>query len=204
MFVCLAAGSGNRMKPQTGYLHKSMIPFYGFPFLAYSIASIPAGSTIVIVVNYLSSQIMGYFGNFYKGRTIEYFIQSSPAGTGDALFQFAASYHPTTPVIVWQADQMVFPNEVDILFRCNANSALCSETQHGLLDMRFWNIKPETLSKLRGCFDGTEYRALPALERDGLNQIKIQREKLELSFDSWERIELQCKLFKQRFPTEFR
>ncbi|MGH7978117.1 MAG: sugar phosphate nucleotidyltransferase [Limisphaerales bacterium] len=203
MFVCLAAGRGKRMEPLTNYLHKAMIPFSGLPLLAYGILAVPEGSGIVLVVNYLRDQIAAYFGESFRGRKIRYFVQNDPQGTGDALFQFGAAYQPATPVIVWQADQMIFAGEIEILSRAEPNAGIFSDTRRGLLDLGFWKIEPATLARLKDAFDGSEYRALPVLEREGLKQIKIQREKLEISFDSWEQIELRCKQLRREFPTVF-
>jgi NDP-sugar pyrophosphorylase family protein len=204
LFICLAAGQGQRMKPLTNYLHKAMIPFSGLPFLAYSLCSIPEGSEVIIIVNYLWEQMANYFGQSYKGRKIKYLKQSDPKGTGDALFQFSKIHHPKQPVIVWQADQMIFPDEVKILSRSEPNAAIYSDTHEGLYDLGFWKIRPDTLSKLKGHFERGEYRALPVLKTEGLNSISVQREKLEISFNTWKQIELQCKLFKQKFLTESR
>jgi len=204
MYVCLAAGRGTRMEPLSAYLHKAMIPFGGLPLLAYSILSLPQGSEIVIVVNYLKEQIAAYFGDSYQGRKIRYFTQVNPQGTGDALFQFGEAFHPAQPIIVWQADQLIFPDEIEILSRSEPDAGIFSDTPRGLFDLGFWKIAPATLAKLKGIFDGAEYRALPVLEREGLKQIKVQREKLEITFDTWDQIESQCKQFKQKFHTEFR
>jgi hypothetical protein len=94
---------------------------------------------------------------------------------------------------------MIFPDEINILSRAEPNAGIFSDTLRGLLDLGFWRIEPRTLAKLKDNFDGSEHRALPVLEREGLRQIKIQREKLEISFDTWEQIELQCKRFRHVF-----
>jgi len=36
--LILAGGYGSRMKPVTDHVHKTMIPFWGKPFLEYTIA----------------------------------------------------------------------------------------------------------------------------------------------------------------------
>ena len=202
-FVCLAAGRGTRMEPLSAYLHKAMIPFHGVPLLAYSMLSTPKGSDIVIVVHHLKEQIAAYFGDAWQGRKIRYFTQRNPQGTGDALFQFAEAFQPKQPIITWQADQLIFPEEIEILSRSEPNAGIFAETPRGLFDLGFWKIDPGTLVKLKGGFDGAEYRALPVLEREGLKQIKVPREKLEISFETWEQIESQCKSFRQKFRTEF-
>jgi len=203
MFVCLAAGRGTRMQPLTNYLHKAMIPFLGEPLLAYGILAVPEGSEIVIVVNYLKEQIASYFGDSYRGRKISYFTQADPKGTGDALFQLGAAYRPAQPIIVWQADQLIFPNEIEILSRTEPNAGIFSDTPRGLFDLGFWKIEPGTLARLKDDFDGSEHRALPVLKRAGLKQIKVQREKLEISFETWEQIERECKRFRHEFHTAF-
>lgn len=191
------------MQPLSNYLHKAMIPFWGIPLLGYSILAIPEGAEIVIVVNYLKEQIVGYFGNSYRGRTIQYFTQTDPKGTGDALFQFGAAFRPSEPVVVWQADQMIFPEEIEVLSRTEPNAGIFADTPRGLFDLGFWRIEPGTLARLKDSFDGSEHRALPVLEREGLKQVGVHREKLEISFETWDQIERQCKLFRQRFPIEF-
>ncbi|HEV2454976.1 MAG TPA: sugar phosphate nucleotidyltransferase [Verrucomicrobiae bacterium] len=201
MFVCLAAGRGTRMQPLTNYLHKAMIPFGGMPLLAYAMLAVPEGSEIVIVVNYLKDQIASYFGDEFRGRKIRYFEQADPKGTGDALFQFGAAYRPDQPVIVWQADQMIFRQEIEILSRTGPNAGIFSDTPRGLLDLGFWRIEPGALARLKDSFDGSEHRALPVLEREGLKRIRIQREKLEISFDTWEQIEQECRQLRRAFPT---
>jgi len=192
------------MKPLTKYLHKAMIPFHGIPFLAYSFAAIPENSQVVVIVNHFSEQIINYFGNSYGGRSIMYLMQTNPKGTGDALVQFSEEYRPQQPVIVWQADQMIFHEEVRILSQSDPDAAIYSRTSGGLIDIGFWKVKPSTLTQLKGHFDGREYRALPVLERNGLKRIEVQRDKLEVSFSSWEKIDLQCKMLKQAFSTEYR
>lgn len=204
MYVCLAAGRAQRMQPLSNYLHKAMIPFFGVPLLGYSILAVPEGSEIVVVVNYLKEQIAEYFGDSYRGRKVRYFTQVNPKGTGDALFQFGAAFRPADPIIVWQADQMIFPEEIEILSRTEPNAGIFADTPRGVFDLGFWRIEPGTLARLKDSFDGSEHRALPVLEREGLKQIRIQREKLEISFDTWEQIEKQCKQFRQRYHTEFR
>jgi molybdopterin-guanine dinucleotide biosynthesis protein A len=202
-FVCLAAGRGTRMEPLSAYLHKAMIPFYGVPLLAHSILSLPKGSDVIIVVHHLKEQIAAYFGDSWRGRKIRYFTQRNPQGTGDALVQFAEAFQPVQPIIVWQADQMIFPEEIEILSRSEPNAGIFADTSRGLFDLGFWKIAPGTLPKLKDGFDGNEYRALPVLEREGLTRIKVPREKLEISFETWEQIESQCKWFRQKFHTEF-
>ena len=99
---------------------------------------------------------------------------------------------------------MIFPDEVRLLCGTEPDAGVYSDTPQGLHDLGFWKLKPETLAHLKEHFDGTEYRALPVLERQGLRSLRVPREKLEISMDSWERLERQCNLLRQKFHTEFR
>lgn len=191
------------MFPLSTYLHKAMIPFSGVPFLAYSIAAIPKGSEIVIIVSHFREQIANYFRNSFQDRKIMYFAQDTPRGTGDALFQFGAAYRPKEPIIVWQADQLIFREEFEMLSGSGTNAGIYADAAQGLMDLGFWKLEPNVLPKLKDSFDGIEYRALPVLERQGLKKIKTKRQKLEISFESWKQIEVQCKKLKQEFFTEF-
>jgi len=199
----MAAGRGERMRPLTNYLHKAMIPFSGVPFLAHAIASLPRDSEVIIIVNYRWEQIAGYFGDCYKGRHIKYLRQHDPKGTGDALFQFWKAYDPKDPVIVWQADQMMFPSDVEILSKAEPNAALYSRTPAGLREIGVWKIHPSILPKLKNILVNGEYRALPVLLKEGLNKVEVEREKLEISFKEWNHLQEQCNSLRQKYPTEF-
>lgn len=192
------------MRPLTDYIHKSMIPFSGIPLLAYSMATIPQRSKVVIIVNHLADQIAQYFGNSHAGLDITYLKQSDPQGTGDALYQFFEAYRPAESVIVWQADQLMFPEEIDLLAASDANAAIYAQTEAGPRDVGLWKIQPATLQRLRGRFERGEYRALPVLEQEGLQRIPVQRTKLEISFDSWEQIHRVCMTLKQKYLFESR
>ena len=192
------------MRPLTNYLHKAMIPFYGLPFLAYSFLALPPKCTVVIVVNHLSTQLTSYFGAEYNGRRIQYLKQVAPKGTGDALVQFSKAYNPRSPVVVWQADQLIVPDDVNLMCHSKPNSVLYSETSDGLREIGLWKLKPGTLRTLRSHFERGEYKALPIIERDGANQIITKGRKIELSFDNWKNVEEACKKFRQKFLIESR
>jgi hypothetical protein len=204
MYVCLAAGKGKGMMPLTSYVHKAMIPFFGVPLLAYSILSIPENSEVVIVVNYLAEQITNYFGHYYHGRTIRYLKQTDPTGSGDALVQFSQHFAPREPVITWMADQLMFSDEVAILSQSEANAAIYAGAEGEGRDIGLWKISPATLPRLRSCFERGEYRALPALEKEGLRKIRVLREKLEISFPEWDKIQETCNQLKQEYRIEYR
>jgi hypothetical protein len=176
-----------------------MVPFAGIPFLAYSVCSLPPLADIVMIVNFREEQIRAYFGEEYAGRKIRYLRQVAPQGTGDALFQFAMTYRPTEPVIVWQADQLVYPDEVNRVLESQPNAVLYSDVDGNLAEIGLWKIKPTTLDKIGSHFKDGEYRALPIIETEGINKVRTARRKIELSFHAWDEIGQICDDYKQRF-----
>lgn len=196
MTVCLAAGKGERLKPLTNYLHKAMIPFSGVPFLAYSLEAFPAGTEIVVVVNHLRDQIEKYFGSNYRGRCIRYFEQKNPRGTGDALAQVYYKFHPTAPVLIWQADQLFFQEDVDAISSAEANAVLHCSRDGSIIERGLWKLTPETMRKSNRFAVGGELRALPVVEAQGYKITLSSKPRLEISHEQLDRIEVECKRLK--------
>ena len=86
--VILAAGKGLRLRPFTENHPKPLIPIAGKPLIEYTLESLPDNTTeIVIVVGYLSDQIIAHLGNSWRGIPIRYVEQEILLGTGDAILQ---------------------------------------------------------------------------------------------------------------------
>ncbi|MCS7114994.1 MAG: sugar phosphate nucleotidyltransferase [Nitrososphaerota archaeon] len=86
--VVLAAGEGTRLRPLTLTRPKPMINVGGKPILEHCLNAIKACGIdeVIIVVNYLADVIRGYFGPGKRlGLKIEYALQKSVVGTGNAL-----------------------------------------------------------------------------------------------------------------------
>lgn len=86
--IIMAGGQGTRLRPLTCNCPKPLIPMLGKPTIQYSIELLRNyGITdIGITLQYLSDEIIGYFGD---GRTfnvnLRYFIESEPLGTAGSL-----------------------------------------------------------------------------------------------------------------------
>ena len=86
--LILAAGEGTRLKPVTDYVQKCMIPFFGKPFLAYSLENLcNFFSEIAIVVNYRMEDIKEYFSENFMGSAIHYVCQKDLSGTGGSVLE---------------------------------------------------------------------------------------------------------------------
>jgi len=84
--IILATGKGTRLRPITYYVPKPMIPFFGKPFLEYTLGNLVGlVDSVVMVVNYKQEQIRNHFGTRYNSLSIEYVIQQNLKGTAAAL-----------------------------------------------------------------------------------------------------------------------
>ncbi|HIE29100.1 TPA: hypothetical protein EYP66_17645 [Candidatus Poribacteria bacterium] len=84
--VILTAGEGRRLRPITHYVPKPMIPFFGKPFLEYTIQNLVGlVDGVVLVVKYKQGQLRDYFGDRYASLSIEYVEQIELKGTAAAL-----------------------------------------------------------------------------------------------------------------------
>lgn len=87
--VIFAAGRGTRMRELTDTVPKSLLPILGRPILEHKISALPQEiDEVILVVSYLGSSILNYFGGEFDGRRILYVEQENPkGGTADALWQ---------------------------------------------------------------------------------------------------------------------
>ncbi len=83
----LAGGLGTRLRSVVSEVPKPMAPINGEPFLKFILNFwIKQGITkFVISVGYLKNHIKNFFGEKYKGVSIEYLEEKIPLGTGGGL-----------------------------------------------------------------------------------------------------------------------
>ncbi|MFH0831210.1 MAG: nucleotidyltransferase family protein [Parcubacteria group bacterium] len=84
--VILAAGIGLRLRPLTLKTPKPLLTIGGKPIIAHTLDALPPEvDRIVIVVKYLSEQIVAAVGTKWRGIPVTYVHQEKLGGTGDAL-----------------------------------------------------------------------------------------------------------------------
>lgn len=86
--IILCAGLGNRLKPYTDKVQKTMLRVHGKPFLEYIINGMNYAGfrDIILVVGYQKEQIIDYFkSGKHWDVNIEYVDQNELNGTGGAL-----------------------------------------------------------------------------------------------------------------------
>lgn len=86
--VILAGGKGEKLRPYTYELPKSLLPIKGKPILEHLIENLRKADIreIIICVGYLGEKIKEYFGDGNKiGVKIQYSKEQIPLGTGGAI-----------------------------------------------------------------------------------------------------------------------
>lgn len=86
--LILAGGRGKRLNEFSANNNKCMIVYEGKPIIEYSldaVANISAIESVVIVVGYRAEDIINYYGNSFKGKRIQYAIQTEQRGLVHAI-----------------------------------------------------------------------------------------------------------------------
>ena len=104
--IILAGGLGTRLRTTVPDLPKPMAPIAGRPFLEYLLDYwIKQGiDRFVLSVGYRHEIIIEYFGNNYKGATLDYVIESKPLGTGGGFLLAAEKIGQEEPFLLFNGD----------------------------------------------------------------------------------------------------
>jgi len=104
--IILAGGLGTRLRSAVPELPKPMAPVNGTPFLEHQMDYwITQGiSRFVISVGYRKEAIVNYFGDHYRGFTVEYAIEETPLGTGGGLLKAIELVNKNEVVLVLNGD----------------------------------------------------------------------------------------------------
>ena len=116
-FVIMAGGRGKRLMPLTEKIPKPMLPVQGKPILEHIIlnAKTEGFINIVVSVNYLADQIIGYFGDGSNyGVNITYIKEDKPLGTAGALAELPLEFAQHSCVVT-NADLMTEVSYIDLL-----------------------------------------------------------------------------------------
>jgi len=129
--LVLAAGEGTRLKPVTDYVQKCMIPFFGKPFLAYSLENLcNFFSEIAIVVNHRMDDIRGYFGENFMGSSVHYIHQKDLSGTGGAVLE-AEAFLAGSDYLLLLADVFVTRNLIEKISGMDGNILTVTKVPDG-------------------------------------------------------------------------
>jgi bifunctional UDP-N-acetylglucosamine pyrophosphorylase/glucosamine-1-phosphate N-acetyltransferase len=114
--VVLAAGEGTRMRPLTVNTPKPMLPVADRPLVAHTAdTAIEAGAEeLIFVVGYEADAVREYFGESYRGVSVEFAVQEEQLGTADAVD--AASEYLDGPFAVLNGDNLYDEDSLTALF----------------------------------------------------------------------------------------
>ena len=129
--LVLAAGGGTRLKPVTDYVQKCMIPFFGKPFLAYSLENLcNFFSEIAIVVNHRMDDIKGCFGESFMGSSVHFIHQKNLSGTGGAVLE-AEEFLGGHDYLLLLADVFVTRNLIEKISGMDGNILTVTKVHDG-------------------------------------------------------------------------
>ncbi|KTG19440.1 glucose-1-phosphate thymidylyltransferase [Haloferax profundi] len=106
----LAAGEGSRLRPLTQTRPKAVLPIAEKPLLEHILVALKAVGMddIILVVGHKRERIQSHFKNGEEWNVdIEYVVQNSPRGTGDALLE--AEHKAGGDCLVINGDRIVEP-----------------------------------------------------------------------------------------------
>ncbi|MSS86391.1 MAG: nucleoside-diphosphate-sugar pyrophosphorylase [Thaumarchaeota archaeon] len=85
--IILAGGRGNRLKPITDYVPKSLVPIKNIPIIEWQIKYLKKFgiSEVIICSGYKTEMIEDYLKNRKLGIKITFSIETKPLGTGGAI-----------------------------------------------------------------------------------------------------------------------
>jgi NDP-sugar pyrophosphorylase family protein len=86
--VILAGGRGERLRPITDTIPKSLIPIKGKPFLEHQLLSLVRNNiyNFVLCIGYLAGKVQDHFNAHpIPGANIQFSVESEPLGTGGSL-----------------------------------------------------------------------------------------------------------------------
>jgi D-glycero-alpha-D-manno-heptose 1-phosphate guanylyltransferase len=85
--IVLAGGFGTRLRSVVPDVPKPMAPIAGRPFISHLFHywAEQGVARFIVAVGYMHLKITSYFGSRFEGCDVEYFVESTPLGTGGAL-----------------------------------------------------------------------------------------------------------------------
>ncbi len=106
--IILAGGLGTRLRSAVSNVPKSMAPIGETPFLEVLLNQLVGQNfkRIILATGFMSPSVSHYFGNNYKGMSIQYSVEESPLGTGGAI-RLASTFCSSEYVFVMNGDSFV-------------------------------------------------------------------------------------------------
>jgi len=115
--VILAAGLGTRLRPLTLKTPKPLLEVGGKPIIEHTLEALPKEiDRVIIIVKYLSEQIVARIGTKSHGRPVTYVHQQKLGGTGEALTAARVALRPGK-LLVLMGDDIYDPLDLEEMVR---------------------------------------------------------------------------------------
>ena len=104
--ILLAGGLGTRLRSVVADVPKPMASVQGRPFLSYILDYWKSQGIerFIFCLGYKYQIIIDYYGNEFKGCSIDYSIEDMPLGTGGAVIQAVNKFHLLEPFLLLNGD----------------------------------------------------------------------------------------------------
>ncbi len=119
--VILTAGRGTRLLPVTNHVPKSLIPFWGRPFVHYLLDNLLGRVDETVLVVAEDGELEVALGRSYQGMPLRYVVQSEPEGTGDATLR--ARHILGEEFVLLLGDTCPHPETVDAIIAVGGEAA---------------------------------------------------------------------------------
>ena len=132
--IILSGGKGNRLKPITDYVPKSLVPLNNVPILEWQIKYLKRFGIrdIIISTSYKYDQIENFLKSKNLGATITFSVEKSPLGTGGAIKK-AGKFIKDKSFFVINGDTITNIDLRKLKSKINSIAAIELRTRFGIL-----------------------------------------------------------------------
>ncbi len=179
--VILAAGSGVRMRPLTDDRPKALLPMGKRPLIEHVLATaVDAGADRIVLVVPPDGSIESAIGGSFRNVTLDYVVQPTPQGTGDAVWRALGVLQPE-PFVVLPGDLLLNRSDVDALYE-ETPSVVVGSSHHARLAPNSPARGEDSESPVLGAFTfpGCTIDRLGAMDETGTNGWELADQLTEL------------------------
>ncbi len=132
--IILAGGRGNRLRPITDYVPKSLIPIKNIPIIEWQIKYLKkfGVSEVIICSGYKTEMIENYLNNKKLGIKISFSVEDMPLGTGGAIKKAGKKINDKSFIVI-NGDVITNIDLKKLLKKENSIASIQLKTKFGIL-----------------------------------------------------------------------
>ncbi len=132
--IILAGGRGNRLRPITDYVPKSLIPIKNIPIIEWQIKYLKkfGVSEVIICSGYKTEMIENYLNNKKLGIKISFSVEDMPLGTGGAIKKAGKKINEKSFIVI-NGDVITNIDLKKLLKKENSIASIQLKTKFGIL-----------------------------------------------------------------------